>query len=292
MCFLIRSDESRYGDLIEDLKKGVLRERDEYPTTVIAAYELLMRTSEQVGVVQRRTPRQSSRFRNGRNNFSFAQSGNQPRTEPVVGTDGVTHSHITCYNCNNKGHYSGQCPTATGVGLAQVGFQLTQSETGGIKKSWILLDTCSTHSVSNNPKLVTGVKQCRDEDILTLSTNAGCRVFDKQAMLKFLPMSVHFDEGSMATIVSMKDVANVTGVCVHMDTDIERAIKIFYKGKVIKFKECADGLYFFDTEGHEGVQHKNNKTEILCYSALQTTRENKLQYTKQEIERANKARHY
>ena len=98
MCFLMRSDKSRYGELIEDLKKGVFRERDEYPTTVIAAYELLIRTSKQIGFVQRRIPRQASRFRNGRSNFSFAQRGNQPIIENVVGTDGVTHAHITCFN--------------------------------------------------------------------------------------------------------------------------------------------------------------------------------------------------
>ena len=120
-------------------KRRVFWERDEYPTTVIAAYELLIRTSKQIGFVQRRIPRQASRFRNGRSNFSFAQRGNQPRIETVVGTDGVTHSHITCFNCNKKGHYSGQFPTkASGVGLAQVRFQPTQSETGGIKK---ILDT-------------------------------------------------------------------------------------------------------------------------------------------------------
>ena len=91
----------------------------------------------------------------------------------------------------------------------------------------------------------------------------------------------------------MKDVANVPGVRVQFDTDVERSINVFYCGKVVKFKECADGLYFFDTEGHEGVEHKNNnKSVILCYSALQTTRENKLKYTKKEIGLANKARHY
>ena len=123
--FLLRYDESRYGELIEDLKKVFFQERDEYPTTVIPAYKLLIRTSKKIGFVQRRIPRQVSRFRNGRSNFSFLQRGNQQRSKPVVGTDGVTHAHITCYNCNNKGHYLGQCPTPSRVGLDQVGFQLT-----------------------------------------------------------------------------------------------------------------------------------------------------------------------
>ena len=91
----------------------------------------------------------------------------------------------------------------------------------------------------------------------------------------------------------MKGVAKVPGVRVQFDTDVERSINLFYCGKGVKIKECADGIYFFDTEGHEGVEHKNNKkSEILCYSALQTTRENKLKYTKKEIVLANKASHY
>jgi hypothetical protein len=100
--------------------------------------------------------------------------------------------------------------------------------------------------------MVTGVEACRDEDILTLSTNAGCRVFDQQAMLKFLPISVHFDKNSLATIVAMKDVANVPGVRVQFDTDVERSINVFYCGKVVKFKECADGLYFLTRKATRG----------------------------------------
>ena len=34
MCFILRSDEICYGDLLEELRKGVYRGRDKYPTTV------------------------------------------------------------------------------------------------------------------------------------------------------------------------------------------------------------------------------------------------------------------
>ena len=45
MCFVLRSDESRYGYLLEELRKGVYKGEDEYPTTVPDAYKLLTRTS-------------------------------------------------------------------------------------------------------------------------------------------------------------------------------------------------------------------------------------------------------
>ena len=44
-------------------------------------------------------------------------------------------------------------------------------------------------------------------------------------------MSVHFDKDSMEKIVSLKDVEHLSGVGVHMDTDIKREIKVCYKGK-------------------------------------------------------------
>ena len=44
VCFVLRADESRYADLLEELINGVYKGRDEYPTTVSDDYELLMRT--------------------------------------------------------------------------------------------------------------------------------------------------------------------------------------------------------------------------------------------------------
>ena len=52
MCFLQRADVTRYRDLIEELKKGVYKGRDEYPRTLSSAYELLIRTSDQLKVTQ------------------------------------------------------------------------------------------------------------------------------------------------------------------------------------------------------------------------------------------------
>ena len=34
MCFVLRLDESRYGDLLDELRKEVYKGRDKYPNTV------------------------------------------------------------------------------------------------------------------------------------------------------------------------------------------------------------------------------------------------------------------
>eukprot|EP00957_Ditylum_brightwellii_P049423 3749865-Ditylum_brightwellii.AAC.1 len=68
------------------------------------------------------------------------------------------------------------------------------------------------------------------------------------ADLKLFDMKVHFSENTMATVLSLSDVASLDGVHLTMNTLEERTILLHLgDGKVIKFKECDDGLYYFDT---------------------------------------------
>ena len=45
MCYFIKSDEKRYGDLHKELKKLFLRGRDEYTVALRKEYQLLLKTS-------------------------------------------------------------------------------------------------------------------------------------------------------------------------------------------------------------------------------------------------------
>jgi len=49
MCFTQWADATRYGDILEDLRRGVHRGHDEYPKTVAAAYALLIKASKMIG---------------------------------------------------------------------------------------------------------------------------------------------------------------------------------------------------------------------------------------------------
>ena len=72
------------------------------------------------------------------------------------------------------------------------------------------------------------------------------------AELKVLPLKVHYDEDSLATVLSVKDVANIENVKIIMDTSKERAISVIIKGdRIIKFLQCNSGLYYFDTDHPE-----------------------------------------
>ena len=108
---------------------------------------------------------------------------------------------------------------------------------------------CATNSVSNNTYLVTYILACKQHERLTVSMNGGLISFDKKSTLKLLPMKVHFNKNSMATILSFKEVADIPGVRITTDTKQEIAMTVSLgNGKTFKFKECESGLYFYDTK--------------------------------------------
>ena len=130
ICFLLRSDEYRYKELLVDLKKGAYRGRDEYPTTVSGVYELMILTSQQIGYNQRQN--RGIQGRQMGRNFTFAQNravAQEPANIPpriVPGRDGVTHNTILCYACEYNGNYADQCPSLRGAKKTQVGVGFSQ----------------------------------------------------------------------------------------------------------------------------------------------------------------------
>ena len=194
MCFILRADEICYGDLLEELWKVVYRGRDKYPTTVSDAYELLPRTSQQIGYTQRRMGQSGYRAQAGRRSegFMFAQQGkhgghgghggrgaelgNDNNQEEVAGRNEILHGGLRCYSCQIYGHYSDQCPNQTDAILTQVGVALAQ-RSATIKKTWVLLDMCATNSLSNNKRLVPDITECKK----TRETNS----FNEQRTYQF-----------------------------------------------------------------------------------------------------------
>ena len=75
-----------------------------------------------------------------------------------------------------------------------------------IPASWILLDTGSTVDVSNNRDHVFDLQPCSMENSLHILTNGGSIDFIQDAELKLLPVRVHFNLNSMATILSLATV--------------------------------------------------------------------------------------
>ena len=76
----------------------------------------------------------------------------------------------------------------------------------------------------------------------------------------------------MANSVALKDVANVPGVWIKMDSSKECTITVEYQGKIYKFRECQDGLYYYDTETGKSISGATNKSNapITPYSFPRT----------------------
>ena len=60
-------------------------------------------------------------------------------------------------------------------------------------------------------------------------------------------MEVHLNPDSMANIIEIKNVDSIPGVHISMDSRKERVIIVEYQNQIIKFQECCDGLYYYDT---------------------------------------------
>ena len=126
MCFIQCAEPVCYGELLDELSKGILKGHDEFPKTVAAAYNLMLHTSHNLGYKKTR-----QRYRNGTRgstpqNFVLAQKGNKGTINVsggVPGKDRVLHEGIKCYACQEIGHYSSQCLSTE---ESKAGFELTQ----------------------------------------------------------------------------------------------------------------------------------------------------------------------
>ena len=313
MVMMRRADPGRFGSLLSTLDDGVNLDRDEYPETVTAAYELLQRTSSNISGDKSFAKSRGNRMRNKFTNVMFAQrktsNDGANSNSPIPGRNGKVYDDIECYNCNERDHYSDQCTKADrrnkNVILAQ--FILTQQDMEVVNKHWLLLDTCSTVSVCCNSSLITNIQQCASGDEMTIITNGGKQHYNSTAELKILTMQVHYNSTSLANILSLSDVANLEGARITMDTELEQAINLHYRGKIMKFEECADGLYYLDTRTlrnysnntitpylNQPPTHKtleNFTKRMKTYkNMLQTVTSNKEYFTQKEIKNADTAR--
>ena len=121
MILILRVDTHRYATLQASLEEGVFLNRDKYPQTVTAAYELLQKTCLEVpGSIPRGWCFRRNRNRSKKGTDSTSLLFALHKQGLVAGKNRKTHPHVVCFNCNKAGHYKNQCPTATDVALAQV----------------------------------------------------------------------------------------------------------------------------------------------------------------------------
>ncbi len=153
-----------------------------------------------------------------------------------------------------------------------------------IPNTWVLLDSQSTVSVFKNRKLLTNIRNSTSK--LRVHTNGGTQLSTQMGYVRNFG-NVWYNPHSLANILSMAEVRKVCRIT--MDTSVEAAMHVHRKdGTIMKFEEYRSGLYFFDTQ----QKQPNNSTspDYFDYLFLNTVANNKLAYTRREIEGADRAR--
>ena len=156
-----------WRELQNDLAKG----NDRYPKSLSHANTLLQRWTDANGAQRRQN---SSRNRSENVSFYQQRNNNQQRNtgQTLAGSDGVTHTHVTCYACGARGHYAPQCPDVSIPnlqGMQDLSFS-QEIRNRAILKSWILLDKGSTFNSFCNRLLLANICAC---DVVRANSNGG-----------------------------------------------------------------------------------------------------------------------
>ena len=109
VAFLLGADRSKFGRLLENLENDFLQGQNNYPKTITGAYNLL--TNWKHGTHMHNLPSNDGvtftyTHDDEENDVTLVNSGNQEQTS--LGK----YPHITCTNCNKKGHYATTCRVA------------------------------------------------------------------------------------------------------------------------------------------------------------------------------------
>ena len=151
-----------------------------------------------------------------------------------------------------------------------------------VNKYWVLLDNESTCNIFNNADLLCNIRPCESGNELHIKSNGGGSLVANMIgdLLGFGP--VHYHPSSVANILSFSEVAKVRRISI--DTDVENAFTVHGpKGTQTKFIRSDHGLYYHDT--------RKPKAPVTDYSLVNTVADNKSNFTRKQLTRAEIARH-
>jgi hypothetical protein len=266
----IRGTGDKYKSYLTDLKNSKLEGRDNYPTTVSTAYNILQRrTSDKTAPV----------IQEG---VTFAT---------VAGNNGALHERIQCFTCNQHGHFADQCPTTSSAGASgnggaangegNISFALLQKvKRYVISIWWILIDSQSTLDLICNRELLNDIWTV--EEGMHIRCNAGSRWTNQQGWLPGYGV-VWYDPHAIANILSLSNVA--LRYRVKYDSEDGNRFEVTLKsGRKKVFEKSEFGLYYLDAAAERA--RSGSAATVL----VNTVEDNKTRYTKAECDRAALAR--
>ena len=243
--FLMRSNQSKYGRLIQELSNDFNKGRDSYPKSLTEAYELMLHDVRD----------QDSRHRpHGNSGMAFNTVGETTKVAAKVAATNAQANprpDVTCHKCGKLGHFSTKCAesnhangsvlctitegsndatTTTAVTLANIGsvdtddyidefnflndgisfegelLEQHKKATGrAVPSWWILLDNQSTVDVFCEGRLLKNIR--KSPTSCRISCNAGVVIVNLIGDLPGYPAPVWYHPGGIANILSLHRVA-------------------------------------------------------------------------------------
>ncbi len=304
-----------YGDVVEKYDRDYLGGKNNYPTTLHAAYLLLKNwrggKAEKVKVP-------------GKLGLTFNVDGDEEGDALV--NDGEGKGKGDCSRCGRPGHTVDKCfskkhvdgtvlhimgEVSMGDDVSPNGVQYgpcadiifdcgdeleglmflqphechsltAQSSTSskrGIPISWLLLDNQSTVDVFSNGDLLQDIHEV--DQTLTIRCNAGAKTTNWQGRLPGYGWVWYYPHG-IANILSLSRVKERYRVT--FDSAMDNCFHVHKDGKkIMKFKEATRRLYYFDTADRDETGTmlittvENNKSKLSAYDYNQAEKARALQ---------------
>jgi Reverse transcriptase (RNA-dependent DNA polymerase)/Zinc knuckle len=295
--FLMNADRRRYKELQIVTQNDYTRGHNNYPRTLVAAYELINGYTSMY---------RGPSLPRGNDGVSFHNSGESGGSENAAGTVNANaggKANVKCRKCKELGHYERECPNGEGgTGTAKVkeatnsgtsnaegdggkGSKGVTFVTGGehgwvlhegnpMPNTWVLLDNQSTLDVFSNPDLLENIREGLGSMII--HCNAGST---KTTLIGDLPGygTVWYNPEGIANILSVARVVDRGYKVTYNSQDGNEFLLKGPDGSEVEFKQSEQGLFYIDMA---------TKGSIF----VNTVADNKSRYTRREIARADLAR--
>jgi hypothetical protein len=250
MLFLRNSDMTRFEAVWFGLANQYSGGTDQYPLDITSAYNLLENYKPRTRQHQnpRRPPVTPTAVVPTDDGLTFVQTeGFTP------GNDGITHSHVRCYNCQRYGHYAGPaCPSTadSGVTMLQVQhpedheYSLTQynhsdNQRVFLPDNWILLDSCSTISIFRTRGFLRNIR--KSPRPMRVLTNGGIQISTLIGDVKEFG-TIWYNPKSLGNILSLAAVMDTCRVT--LDSQVEQSISVHrLDGTLMTFHRYGPGLF-------------------------------------------------
>ena len=305
MAFLLKLDKRRFKGLLDELENSLSQGRDEYPTTVVAAYTLAMHRKEGgVSVASSSVSLRAASVSSdvafvsqgkGSNNTKSAKKGARASaTQQSATVDveaGAKKPNWTCFFCREPGHKRDDCPM-----LKKAAKVLKKMESGG-EETAVYADESPVFLVTDAVLAASRAKFLGPNDVLC-DNEASVSIFHNRSLLTNIrpaPQKVKVTGiGGSITSCQVGDFQDFGPVYYHPDS-VANILSFYDLNARYKMTFDSDKNCFIANNGAMIFRSKNKlyvctmKTPKSETALVQTVKDNLKGYSQREIAAMKKA---